>query len=157
MADEIERKFLVTAAWTPRDAGVLYRQGYLSTHKERTVRVRRHGDNAVLTIKGATHGVTRVELEYPIPVADADQMLAMCEKPLIEKTRHTEDHGGTTWEIDVFGGDNAGLVVAEVELASEDASFHRPAWLGAEVSDDARYFNANLVKHPFSTWTPQKS
>lgn len=153
MAQEIERKFLVDAArWTPQNAGTLYRQGYLSSHPERTVRVRITDDAAFLTIKGATRGVTRLELEYPIPAADARQLLALCEPPLIEKTRHTEEHGGMTWEIDVFHGANDGLIVAEIELASEDQKFPMPQWVTTEVSDDPRYYNSNLAAHPFSTW-----
>ncbi|MBX3157935.1 MAG: CYTH domain-containing protein [Deltaproteobacteria bacterium] len=153
MAHEIERKFLVDAArWNPTGHGTALRQGYLSSVPERTVRVRLAGERAVLTVKGLTTGVTRTELEYEIPVEDARILLDMCERPLIEKVRHVEDWGGTRWEIDVFGGDNAGLVLAEVELPSEDAAFARPPWLGREVSDDARYYNANLVKQPFTTW-----
>jgi adenylate cyclase len=153
MAREIERKFLVDAArWKPSGRGVAFRQGYLSSVPERTVRVRREGERAVLTVKGRTEGVSRAEFEYAIPAGDADQLLAMCEQPLIEKVRHTEDWEGTAWEVDVFGGDNAGLVVAEVELPDEDAAFSRPPWLGAEVSDDPRYYNANLVKAPFKSW-----
>jgi adenylate cyclase len=153
MGSEIERKFLVdTAEWKPRDAGTPYTQGYLSSAKERTVRVRREGDRAVITIKGPTQGVTRAEFEYPIPVEDAEAMFALCEQPLIEKVRHAEEHGGHTWEIDVFGGDNAGLVVAEIELAGEDEQVDVPAWAIREVSDDPRYFNANLVANPYKNW-----
>jgi len=151
---EIERKYLVdTAAWTPRDDGELFVQGYLSSHKERVVRVRREGERGVITIKGATRSVTRAEFEYPVPAADADAMLKLCEQPLIEKHRHKEQHGAHLWEIDVFHGVNEGLVVAEVELTSEDEQVDAPAWAIREVSDDPRYYNANLVAHPFSTWT----
>lgn len=153
MASEIERKYLVdTAAWTPRDTGTPYTQGYLSSAKERTVRVRREGTRAVLTVKGPTRGVVRAEFEYPIPLADAEAMFALCEQPLIEKVRHAEQHGGRTWEIDVFGGDNAGLVVAEVELADENDVVDVPAWATREVSDDARYYNANLIANPYKNW-----
>jgi adenylate cyclase len=153
MAQEIERKFLVDIArWRPAGAGVAFRQGYLSSHPERTVRVRLEGSTGKLTIKGATSGVSRLELEYPIPTADAEQLLALCERPLIEKVRHTEQHEGKTWEIDVFGGENEGLVVAELELASEDEPFTRPAWAFREVSDDPRYYNASLVRAPYRTW-----
>jgi CYTH domain-containing protein len=107
----------------------------------------------VLTIKGVTSGISRLEFEYEIPRADADRLLDdLCERPLIEKTRYRVSAGGVTWEIDEFHGDNAGLVVAEVELAREDQPFERPAWLGDEVSGDPRYFNANLVAHPFREW-----
>lgn len=154
MAHEIERKFLVdVAAWKPVDAGTLFRQGYLSSHKERVVRVRIEGTAAKLTIKGATQGVTRVELEYSIPLGDAELMLAtLCEQPLIEKTRHKELHGGKLWEIDVFHGDNDGLVMAELELASEDETYETPAWVLREVSDDPRYYNSNLISAPYKSW-----
>ncbi len=153
MGSEIERKYLVDVTrWTPRGAGVLYRQGYLSSHQERAVRVRVHGTTAKLTIKGATHGVTRSEYEYDLPLADATELLALCEQPLIEKTRHTEEHGEMTWEIDVFHGDNDGLVVAEVELTAETQSIEVPAWATREVSDDPRYYNSNLIAHPYRTW-----
>jgi CYTH domain-containing protein len=155
MGHEIERKYLVDRTqWTPRDAGTHLVQGYLSSHRERTVRVRIAGDAAKLTIKGITTGVTRVELEYDIPVADARLMLdTMCERPLIDKHRYTEDIGGRTWEIDIFHGDNDGLVVAEVELESESDLIAIPPWAGPEVSDDPRYYNANLLKAPYSTWS----
>lgn len=154
MAHEIERKFLVdVAVWKPVDAGTPYRQGYLSSHKERVVRVRTEGTEAKLTIKGATQGVTRVELEYPIPLDDAELMLrTLCEQPLVEKTRHKELHGGKLWEIDVFHGDNDGLVMAELELAAEDEAYETPAWVLREVSSDPRYYNANLIAAPYKTW-----
>jgi len=153
VAQEIERKFLVDPSrWRPAGAGVSFRQGYLSSHPDRTVRVRLEGDAAKLTIKGRTAGVSRLELEYAIPRADAEQLLALCERPLIDKVRHTEEHGGKRWEIDVFGGDNAGLVIAELELASEDEPFTAPPWAIEEVSHDPRYYNANLVKAPYATW-----
>jgi len=153
VAQEIERKFLVDLArWRPAGRGVAFRQGYLSSHPERTVRVRIEGDAGKLTIKGPTEGVTRTELEYAIPLADAERLLALCERPLIEKVRHAEEHGGKTWEIDVFGGDNEGLVVAELELDSEDEPFTRPPWVTDEVSHDPRYYNANLVKAPYRSW-----
>ena len=156
MAVEIERKFLVadvsaTAAWRVAP-GVAYRQGYLSRDKHRTVRVRTAGDAAFLTIKGVSVGATRAEFEYAIPLADAQALLALCDGPLIEKTRHVVAHQGMTWEVDDFAGDNAGLVVAEVELQSEAQGFEQPDWLGAEVTHDARYFNSNLGQHPFASW-----
>lgn len=154
MGTEIERKYLVDPArWVPRGAGTLYRQGYLSSHPERVVRVRIHGETGVLTIKGKTAGIRRTELEYPIPLADATELLAMCEQPLVEKTRHVEEHGGQTWEIDVFHGVNHGLVMAEIELTSETQSVEVPPWAVREVSDDPRYYNSNLIAHPFTTWT----
>ena len=154
MPQEIEHKYLVRLdVWQPTEQGVLYRQGYLSTVEERVVRVRIAGERAYLTIKGAAHGITRLEFEYAIPVADAATMLdLLCERPLIEKTRYRQSFGGKTWEIDVFHGDNAGIVVAEVEVASESEPVELPPWLGHEVSDDPRYFNSNLVNNPYKNW-----
>jgi CYTH domain-containing protein len=155
MAREIERKFLVnTDAWAPSRPGVRLTQGYLSSAKDRIVRVRREGSTATLTIKGPTTGVTRSEFEYTIPLEDAAEMLAtLCEQPLIDKDRHDEEFAGRIWQIDVFHGDNEGLVVAEVELPAENVPLVLPPWAGAEVSDDPRYFNSNLLAHPFSTWS----
>ncbi|BDU77670.1 CYTH domain-containing protein [Mesoterricola sediminis] len=154
MAKEIERKYLVKLdTWVPQDGGVHFKQGYLNSQKERVVRVRIEGTKAKLTIKGVTTGVTRSEFEYAVPVEDAAILLDnLCEQPLIDKHRHKEVHGGKTWEIDVFHGDNEGLVVAEVELASEDEKIELPAFIGAEVSSDPRYFNSNLLKNPFKSW-----
>lgn len=154
MGIEIERKFLLASdAWRGLGQSVLLRQGYLSSARERVVRVRIEGEQAMLTIKGANVGATRGEWEYPIPLADAAELLdGLCEQPLIEKTRHRIEHAGMVWEVDEFLGANAGLVVAEIELASEDQPFDKPDWIGAEVSGDARYYNANLIRHPFSQW-----
>lgn len=154
MGIEIERKFLVLdERWRTLGVGVSLRQGYLSSHPERVVRVRIEGDLAMLTIKGRSVGASRGEWEYPIPLTDAEQLLAsLCEQPLIEKKRYRIRHEGMLWEVDEFFGANAGLVVAEIELESEDQQFSRPDWLGAEVTDDARYFNANLISHPFTEW-----
>lgn len=154
MAKEIERKFLVnTALWRAMAVGTRYRQGYLSSVKERVVRVRIAGDRSFLTIKGLTTGVSRLEFEYPIPLADATVMLdELCERPLIEKMRHREAFAGWTWEIDVFHGDNDGLVVAEVEIANPEDKVELPRWAGAEVSNDPRYFNNNLAAHPYRYW-----
>ena len=154
MAKEIERKFLVIGEeWKRKTSGVSYRQGYLSTVKERTVRVRTVGDKGFLTIKGVTVGVSRSEFEYPIPTADAKAMLDdLCERPLIEKTRYKVQHGGLTWEIDEFFGENRGLIVAEVELKDEQQTFDLPSWVGKEVSGDPRYFNSNLIKTPYTQW-----
>ena len=154
MGIEIERKFLLAGdAWRGLGQSVLLRQGYLSSARERVVRVRIEGEQAMLTIKGANVGATRSEWEYPIPLADAAELLdGLCEQPLIEKTRHRIEHAGMVWEVDEFLGANAGLVVAEIELASEDQPFDKPDWIGAEVSGDARYYNANLIRHPFSQW-----
>ena len=154
MGVEIERKFLLPGdAWRGLGQAVLLRQGYLSSARERVVRVRIEGEQAMLTIKGANVGATRGEWEYPIPLADAVELLdGLCEQPLIEKVRHRIEHAGMVWEVDEFLGANAGLVVAEIELASEDQPFEKPEWVGAEVSGDARYYNANLIRHPFSQW-----
>ncbi|HEX7579010.1 MAG TPA: CYTH domain-containing protein [Thermoanaerobaculia bacterium] len=154
MGQEIERKFLVKGtAWKAQAAGTLYRQGYLSSVKERTVRVRIAGEKGSLTIKGVSKGVTRTEFEYGIPVDEAAAMLdGLCERPLIEKTRYVAESGGYTWEIDEFHGDNDGLIVAEVELQSPDEKPPLPEWVGEEVSSDPRYFNSNLVKKPFKIW-----
>ena len=154
MGTEIERKYLVDiGAWQPQGAGTHFRQGYLSTQQQSVVRVRIEGDVAKLTIKGASKGLARTEFEYPIPVDDAAAMLDhLCEQPLIDKHRHKEVHHGKTWEIDVFHGDNDGLVVAEIELGAEDESVTVPAWAVQEVSADPRYFNSNLARHPYKSW-----
>jgi len=154
VAQEIERKFLVTGdGWRGLGRSFAFRQGYLSTVKERTVRVRAVGDRGFLTVKGITSGATRTEFEYQIPVADAEAMLhELCERPIIEKRRHVVEHEGLVWEIDEFGGVNEGLIVAEVELEAADQDIPLPEWAGAEVTDDPRYFNANLIARPYSEW-----
>lgn len=154
MAKEIERKFLVKGTeFKTLAKGTSYRQGYLSTVKERTVRVRTIDDKGYLTIKGITVGATRVEYEYEIPAGEADDMLSnLCEKPLIEKNRYKIPFAGLTWEVDEFFGDNDGLIVAEVELESEEQKFEKPDWIGEEVTSDPRYFNSNLTKNPFKNW-----
>ena len=154
MGVEIERKFLVQGEqWKKGARGVLYRQGYLSTEKERTVRVRRVEDMGLLTVKGISTGISRLEFEYEIPLADAEKMLAdLCEQPIIEKYRYRLPYKGFVWEVDEFLGVNSGLVVAEIELAGEDQDFARPPWLGREVSGDPRYFNSALTIHPYSSW-----
>lgn len=154
MGTEIERKFLVRGdTWKTLAAGVRMRQGYLSADPERVVRVRVEGDAATLTIKGRTVGATRGEWEYPIPLADAEQLLdRLCPRPLVEKFRYRIEQHGMLWEVDEFLGENAGLVVAEIELRSEDQVFVRPEWVGDEVTDDPRYYNANLLRHPYSAW-----
>jgi len=152
---EIERKFLVrNKSWRDTaDDGVRFRQGYLIGAKQASVRVRIEGEQANLNIKGATLGVRRQEFEYPIPLDEANELLdTLCEKPLIEKIRYTVRYGNHVWEIDLFEGDNAGLVVAEIELADEHEPFERPTWLGEEVSADPRYYNVSLVKHPYREW-----
>jgi CYTH domain-containing protein len=154
MAVEIERKYLTSSEeWRGLAEGLDYRQGYLSTTKERTVRVRTIGEQGFLTIKGITIGATRAEYEYEIPVADAHEMLdELCLRPLIEKRRFRIPHGGLMWELDEFFGENHGLILAEVELESEGQEIELPRWIGREVTGDPRYFNANLVEHPYSTW-----
>jgi CYTH domain-containing protein len=155
LGQEIERKFLVDpdGAWRQGQATRL-RQGYLSTVPERTVRVRTIDDQGYLTLKGKTVGATRREFEYEIPGDEATQILdALCQPPLIEKTRYVLDYGGLTWEVDEFYGENEGLILAEVELEREDQPFERPPWLGQEVTEDQRYYNANLVEKPYTRWT----
>ena len=152
MAIEIERKFLVVGDEWRSAPPIYFCQGYLSSHKERTVRVRIADDRGFMTIKGKSTGASRIEFEYDIPVTDAKQLLLLCEYPLIEKYRRKINHAGMDWEIDEFLGDNLGLVVAEVELETEDQPFVKPAWVGQEVTHDARYLNSNLVSHPFKGW-----
>lgn len=155
MATEIERKFLLKDdSWRKSaDLGTKYSQGYLVGSKQASVRVRIQGKKAFLNIKSATIDITRQEFEYEIPLEEATEMLdTLCEKPLISKVRfhlRTDKH---LWEIDVFEGDNKGLVVAEIELNDKNESFIKPNWLGEDVSDDARYYNTCLVKHPYKDW-----
>ncbi len=149
MGTEIERKFLVTdPSVVDGIAGTVIRQGYLSRQPDRTVRVRRAGERAFVTVKGRNSGATRSEWEWEIPVADADEMLEICEGPKIEKTRHLVEHDGRTWEVDVFAGANAGLVMAEIELEAADAAVALPGWVGREVTDDPRFYNSSLAVHP---------
>jgi adenylate cyclase len=154
MAQEIERKFLVAGdSWKDGAKGTLIRQGYLSVSKDCTVRVRIAGGKGFLTVKGASRGIVRTEFEYAIPADDAAAMLgALCDRPPIEKTRWVVPFKGFTWEVDEFHGANAGLVVAEVELAAADAVPELPPWAREEVSSDPRYFNSNLATRPFTTW-----
>jgi adenylate cyclase len=154
MGTEIERKFLVTdPTITEGREGAVIRQGYLSRAPERTVRIRRRGNRAVITIKGASSRATRAEWEYEIPAADADEMLMLCDGPIIDKTRFVIDVAGRAWEVDVFAGANEGLVMAEVELEAEDAAVVLPAWAGLEVTGDPRYYNASLAQHPMGRRT----
>lgn len=154
MPMEIERKFLVdTQCLGELPAGKRYRQGYLPAAGNTSVRARICDDAAWLTIKGKTVGASRLEFEYPIPVADAEGILdSLCEGSIIDKTRHLVEHAGHTWEVDVFAGDNAGLVIAEVELESDDEAVEVPGWAIEEVTQDPRYYNANLVRKPYSNW-----
>jgi len=153
MALEIERKFLVKEGAWRNKKGILYRQGYLSSAKERTVRVRIIDRKGYLTIKGIAQGAVRVEYEYEIPGAEAEAMLAdLCEKPLIEKIRRKIEFKGLIWEVDEFFGENQGLLVAEVELESADQTFAKPDWVGEEVTGSCQYFNASLIHHPYTKW-----
>ena len=153
MGIEIERKFLVEGdAWRVGASPSRIVQGFLSRDPERIVRVRLRDGEAFLTIKGKGSGLARVEVEVAIPAEEARQLLPLCLPPLIEKTRHLVTWAGHLGEIDEFYGDNAGLVVAEVELAAEDEIFERPPWLGREVSEDFRYSNAALSERPWRDW-----
>jgi CYTH domain-containing protein len=153
MGQEIERKFLVHGNSWRTGEGNLIRQGYLHNEIDGTVRVRTKGARAYLTIKGSVTGITRLEFEYEIPVEDANQILdELCIKPLIEKIRYDINIGGFKWEIDLFLGQNDGLVVAEIELEDENQEFTKPDWVGKEVSDDFRYRNAYLVNNPYRNW-----
>ena len=162
MGIEIERKFLVTGeGW--RDAArevVPMTQGYLndlaamdSGAMKASVRVRIAGDQAFLNLKSRDLGHTRQEFDYPIPVIDARALLALSVGGLIDKRRHLVEHAGHLWEVDEFLGDNAGLVVAEIELDSADETFDKPHWIGAEVTDSARYYNLALATRPYSQWS----
>jgi len=154
MAQEIERKFLIQdTSIVDSLAGERLTQGYLSHDKNATVRVRIAGTTGWLTIKGKTVGATRSEFEYPVPEEDARQMLdELCNAGVIDKTRYRLPQGELCWEIDVFHGDNDGLIVAEIELPSEDTPFDRPAWLGEEVTGDPRYYNSALSTNPYTQW-----
>jgi len=155
MGMEIEHKFLLTGdGWRAHIVrSERYKQGYLANNDRCSVRARIAGAQAWLNIKSATLGTTRTEFDYPIPVADAGQILeSLCARPFIEKTRHFVEYAGHLWEIDVFEGDNAGLIVAEIELSAEGENFIRPDWVGKDVSDERRYYNSSLVAHPYKEW-----
>jgi adenylate cyclase len=151
---EIERKFLVAGdAWRALGEPVLLRQGYLNSDPARTVRVRIEGQGAAITIKSKNVGATRGEWEYPVPLLDAAELLdRLCERPLIEKYRSRIAYQGHVWEVDEFLGENAGLVVAEIELGAADEPFARPDWIGEEVTGDPRYYNSSLIHLPYSQW-----
>ena len=156
MATEIERKFLVVSdGWrSAAGPGRAMQQGYLLNTPAASVRLRVADTEAWLTVKGAARRATRLEYEYPIPAADASAMLqAFCPDGLVSKTRYRVPWAEHTWEVDVFAGDNGGLVVAELELGSEDEAFELPPWIGREVTDVPRYLNASLVKHPWGRWS----
>ena len=165
MGIEIERKFLLASdGWRAQASRhVRMAQGYLNDadavttgRQHVSVRVRIAGDVAHLNIKSREAGPSRQEFEYPIPLHEAEALLALCVGGRIEKQRHYVTHAGHLWEIDVFDGDNAGLMVAEIELASEDEVFARPDWLGSEVTDQNRYYNLMLAERPFSHWTQEE-
>ena len=152
---EIERKFLLSGdGWKNyvKGPGKRHSQGYLCADATRSIRVRIVGDLATLTVKGAREGITRSEFQYPIPVPDAEKLLELCMRPLIDKTRHIAHFGGMRWEVDIFHGENEGLRVAEVELEHPDQPVELPDWVGEEVSEDHRYYNSCLVKKPFTKW-----
>jgi CYTH domain-containing protein len=154
MGTEIERKFLVNdSSWKKNIQAMRCRQGYLCLGSGTTVRVRIMAGRGYLTVKGGADGITRKEYEYAIPAAEAEEMLdGLCAKPLIEKNRYRVEHEGMVWEVDEFFGENSGLVVAEVELEREDQIFSLPGWIDREVTGDSRYFNAALVRNPYSSW-----
>lgn len=154
MGTEIERKFLVRGeAWRSLATGVIYRQGYIVSGKDCTVRIRVADEQGYITIKGASEGISRSEYEYAIPLQDATELLnSLCQRPLIEKTRYRILWGNAVWEVDEFAGENQGLIMAEVELDHPNQPLEFPDWIGQEVSNDPHYFNANLAKHPFSQW-----
>ncbi|WP_395741098.1 CYTH domain-containing protein [Prosthecobacter sp.] len=154
MATEIERKFLLKqpALWQPTGPGRRMAQGYLSRDPDRTVRVRVVGDEAFMTVKSRRTGISRTEIEFPIALENARDLLELCHQPLIDKTRHEVMHAGMLWEVDVFHGANEGLIVAEIELPAEDTPIELPEWIGEEVSHDMRYTNSRLSATPFSEW-----
>ena len=155
MAIEIERKFLVVNdSWRSLGLGKVYKQGYIATADNiTTIRVRIIGEEAYLTIKSKTEGISRNEFEYPIPLEDAQMILeSLCDRPLIEKIRYKINYDNLLWEIDEFQGENQGLIIAEVELENENQTINLPEWVGEEVSHDPRYYNVNLTKNPYQTW-----
>ena len=154
MALEIERKFLMKDdSWRGLANGRHYRQGYLNQDHVATVRIRTIGEEGYLTIKGPTAHGSRLEYEYSIPVADALEMLEkLSASPIVEKLRHAIPYKGFVWEVDEFLGENEGLVFAEIELEYADQHFPRPPWIGREVTDDPRFYNSNLARHPYSCW-----
>ena len=154
MAFEIERKFLVdTNKWAPTEHGTSLVQAYLGLNPAPTVRIRIAGDKAFLTIKGRTNAISRPEFEYEVPIEDAHELLKLSISGPVEKTRHEVWHEGFLWEVDVFSGKNKGLIMAEIELDSENQEFTRPDWLLQEVSNDGRFYNSYLSVHPFQEWS----
>ena len=159
MGIEIEKKFLLASdGWRELGTGTPYCQGYICSEQGKTVRIRIIDDRGILTLKGPSDGAARLEFEYEIPVAEAKEMLDnLCQGPLSEKDRYKIDYGGFTWEVDEFKGENEGLMFAEIELEEEDQEFEKPPWIGREVTGDTKYYNANLVKHPYSRWKDEKT
>ena len=154
MSVEIERKFLVKGnEWRQLAQAVNYKQGYISTEKEHTVRVRTIESQAYLTIKGKSVGATRLEFEYEIPLNDANELLNnLCHKPFIDKNRYKIQYKDLTWEVDEFFGENEGLILAEVELHDENQKIEIPDWIGIEVTGEPKYYNANLISNPYCNW-----
>ena len=155
MSKEIEHKYLVRKdLWyvIQKPAGTDIRQGYLLTDPRKTIRIRIAGSHAYLTIKGQSSYASRAEYEYPIPLSEANELMQICMQPVIEKVRYKIEHAGKTWEVDEFFGENDGLVIAEIELISADEKYEIPAWVGDEVTEDPRYYNAYLAEHPFIGW-----
>ena len=154
MGVEIERKFLINEKKLPTlKNGYDIKQGYIQTVDQTTVRIRIRDREAFLTIKGKSQGASRLEFEYPIPLNDAEEMLTnLCHASRVEKTRYLVEHEGHTWEVDIFEGSNQGLIIAEIELKSEGETFSLPEWVSEEVTHDKRYFNVNLVEHPYQEW-----
>ncbi len=154
MGVEIERKFLIDETKLPTlQNGYTIKQGYIQTIDHTTVRIRVRGQEAFLTIKGKSQGASRLEFEYPIPLNDAEEMLTnLCHASRVEKTRYLIEYEGHTWEVDIFEGSNKGLMIAEIELESEKEVFSLPEWVMKEVTEDVRYFNANLVERPYTSW-----
>ena len=154
MAIEIERKFLVKERpFDMAKRSLKINQGYILNEKSKVIRVREKGDDYFLTIKGNNIGISRLEYDFPISKDDAEELIIhFCKTTLIEKTRHYVEHKGHTWEVDEFHGTNDGLIVAEIELESEDEKFEIPNWIGKEVTQDERYYNMNLAVHPYTSW-----
>lgn len=154
MATEIERKFLLkNDNWKLLvSKSIEIKQGYLNSNSNRTVRVRITNEKAYLTIKSKSENISRAEFEYEIPKSEALELIDLCEKPIISKTRNIVNNNNHTWEIDEFDGDNKGLILAEIELESENQQFLKPDWIGKEVSSDNKYYNSNLIKNPFKNW-----
>lgn len=159
MPTEIERKFLVDRTeWeqVKKPEGKLYKQGYILSEEKRTVRIRVTDTAAYITLKGASTGISRSEYEYSIPVNEGIEILQNFATSSIEKIRYNINHSGHLWEVDVFSGVNQGLIVAEIELNSEDEAFEKPDWIGEEVSQDGRYTNASLSVYPYNNWAEQR-